>query len=81
MAHGGRGETADLFTIAGFVPAKEVRGQQWNIFAALSKRGEMNLDRVDAEEEIFAEVAGLGLLVQQRVGGGEDAHIDAAGLR
>ena len=41
----------------------------------------MNLNGVDAEEKIFAEVAGLGLLVQLRVCGGENAHIDAAGLR
>jgi hypothetical protein len=45
------------------------------------KGGQMNLDGVDAKEQIFAEVAGLGLLVQRGIGGGENAHIDAPSLR
>ena len=40
----------------------------------------MDLDGIDAEEKVFTEIAGRGFFVQQGVGGGEHAHIDAAGL-
>ena len=43
--------------------------------------GQMNFDGVDAEEQVFAEVAGRGFFVQHGVGGGEHAHVDATGLR
>ena len=41
----------------------------------------MNFDRVDSEEQIFAEIAGLRLFREVGVGCGENAHIDAACLR
>ena len=81
LLQGGRGEPVHLLAIAGAVAAQKVHGQQRNILAPVAQSGQMYLDRVDAEEQVFAEVAGLGLFVQIRVGGGEQAHIDAAGLR
>jgi len=58
-----------------------MRGQQGNVFTALAQCGQMNLHGVDAEEQVFAEVAGGCFLVQLRVGGGEHADIHAPGLR
>ena len=70
-----------LLAIAGAVAIEKVHCQQRNVFAPVAKRRQMNLDRVEPEEQVLAEVAGLGLLVQLGVGGGENAHIDAPGLR
>ncbi len=55
--------------------------EQRDIFAPVAQRGQMDFDRIDAEEQVFAKVAGLGFFVQLRIGGGEHAHIDATGLR
>ena len=41
----------------------------------------MNLDGVDAKEEIFAKVSSLGFFWQVRVGCRQDTHIDATCLR
>ena len=41
----------------------------------------MNLNGINAEEKIFAKVAGLGLFVEPRVGGAEQPHIHAPRLR
>src|SRR5258707_8120239 len=41
----------------------------------------MDLDCVEAEEQVFTKVAGCGFFVQLRVGGGEHTYIYAAGLR
>src|SRR5581483_3804552 len=41
----------------------------------------MDLDRVDAEEKVFAKVSGRSLFVQLRVGGRKHANIDAPRLR
>src|SRR5580698_306826 len=41
----------------------------------------MNFHRVNAEEQVFAKVAGGGFFMQQRVGGRENAHVHATRLR
>ncbi len=55
--------------------------KQRDVFAAVAQRGQVDLDCIDAEEQVFAEVSGRGFFVQLGVGRREHAHIDAAGLR
>ena len=74
-------KAAHLLAIAGAAAAEKVRGQQRNVFAPIAQRGQMDLHRVEAEEQVFAEVARRGLFVQLGIGGGENAHVDAPRLR
>src|ERR1700690_4064117 len=59
------------------LPEKMVREKR-NIFLALAKRRQMNLDRVQAEEQIFAKAAASNLRLHVRIGGGKDANVHAA---
>ncbi len=52
-----RGESAYRSTIAGSIAREEVGGKRGNIFAALAQGGHMDLDSVEAEQQIFAEIA------------------------
>src|ERR671916_3197625 len=42
----------------------------------LAERGEVDLERVDPEEEVLAELLGLDHLAEVSVGGAEDADVD-----
>ena len=58
LLHGGRREAGHLLAIARAILTEKVRGQQRNVFAAVAQRGQMDLDGVEAEEQVLAEVAG-----------------------
>src|SRR6185437_5553851 len=79
--HRGRRKAACLLSIARAVAMEKMRGQQRYIFAPVAKRGQMNLDRIDAEEEIFTKIAGRGFFVKLRIGGRQNSHVDTPGLR
>ena len=57
--------------------AQEVVGERGNVVTPLPQRRQLDLDRVEAEQEVLAEPAGGDLLVQVRVGGRENANVDA----
>ena len=80
LLHGGGRKLDHLLAVAGAIAAEKVRGKQRDIFSAIAQRGQMNLDGVDAEEQVLAEVAGLGLFLQERIGGGENSDIDTPRL-
>ena len=48
-----------LLAIALRVAGEEMRGERRNIFAALAQRRQVNLDGIEAEEEVGAEIAGF----------------------
>src|SRR5450631_2254839 len=54
---------------------EEVLHQQWNVFAALPQRWQINADYVEAVKQIFAEAAFFYHLAKIHVGGGDDAHV------
>src|SRR5205807_8368058 len=56
-------------------------GQRLYVFAALGQRREVNLDRVEAEEEVLAEAARGDLLLEVGVRRRDDAHVRAPRLR
>jgi hypothetical protein len=56
-----------------------VGGERRDIFAAAAQGGELDLDGVEAEEEVFAKAAGGGFGVEVGVGGGDHADVDLAG--
>ena len=55
-----------------------MRGQQRNVLAAIAQRRQMDLDRVQAEQQILAEAARGHLLVQVGVGRRDHAHVHLA---
>ncbi len=77
----GRGESGYRSSIARSITRQEMRGQRGNIFATFAQGGHMDLDRVQAEQQIFAEIAGRDRFLQTDVGGGDDANVDALGAR
>ena len=79
MAAGGK--AGHLLAVACAIAAEKVKGQERNIFAPIAQRGNVDLNRIDAEEQIFTEVAVAGFFLQIGIGGGEDADIDLASLR
>ena len=50
-------EAIDFTAITGSVTPQKMDGKSGNIFATLAQRRNMNLDRVEAEEKIFAKLA------------------------
>ena len=81
LLHGGGREANHLLAIAGAVAVEKVRGQQRDVFAPVAQCRQVNLNGVDAEEQILTEVACLGLLVETGVGGAQNPHVHAPGLR
>src|SRR5439155_242522 len=59
--HGVRRELHCGFAIACGVAVQEMRGEQRDIGAPLAQWGKPDLDRVETEQQIFAEAAGLHL--------------------
>ena len=75
---------ADLHARAAVLAAKlgqKLARQQRNVLLALAQRRHKKRNHVEAIEEIFAEVALGDLFFEILVGGGDEAHIDAQGLR
>ena len=56
---------------------EEVIGEQGDVLAPLAQRWNSDLDHVQPVEEILAEPALSHRLLQVRVGGRDQAHVDA----
>ena len=56
-------------------------GQVRNVLPAFAQRRQANLERVDAEVQVFAEFVVLDHLAQVAIGRADHAHIDAERLR
>ena len=59
---------------------QEVVGEQRDVARPLAQRRDVDLDHVQAVEEVLAEAALLELLLEVAVGGGHDAHVHLEGL-
>ena len=78
---GARRKAGHGSSVAGCLPPQKVPGQQGDVFAAVSKRRELQLDGVQPVEQVFAEVTSGHRLAEVGVGGGDDAHIHVPHLR
>src|SRR5437762_171222 len=56
------------------------RGQRGNVLAAIAERRQMDLDRVQAEHQVLAEMPGGDFGPEVRVGRRDHANVDAARL-
>src|SRR6185437_6338402 len=54
---------------------QEVAHENWNVFGAFGEAGDLNFERTEAIEKIFAETAGEDFAAQVPIGGGNDAHV------
>src|SRR5579863_8788939 len=54
----------------------EVRGENRNIFGALTKSGNVEGNYVQAIEEILAKLVTADLFFEMLIGGGDYAHVD-----
>ena len=55
--------------------------EQLDVLAALAQRRQVEVDRVEPEEQVLAELAGGDLGRQVGIGGGDQADVGAAGAR
>jgi hypothetical protein len=63
------------------VTFQKVLGERGDILATLAQRRQMNLDRIEAEQQVLAEASRRDLGVQVGVRRGEDADVDVSRLR
>src|SRR5262249_44299949 len=77
----GAKQVRDLFDRPPGGTAEQVASQLRDVRAALAQRGQTNLERVDAEVEIFAELVVLDHFAKIAVSGAEDADIGLKRLR
>ncbi len=61
-------EAGDGLAISLRVRGQEAGGQPWNVFAPIAQRRQMNLDRVETEEQILPEPPGRDFGVEIGVG-------------
>ena len=59
------------------VAGEHVLGQRRDVGLALAERGQVDLERVEPEEEVLAELVGVDHLAEVAVGRAEDADVDA----
>ena len=71
-------EAGDRLAVARGVDAEEMPRQRLDVRRAVAQRRQVDHDRVEAVEQIFAEAAGRDLRVQVRVGRRNHAHVDVA---
>src|SRR4051812_45514498 len=79
--HGTGVEPREMLAISCRMPPQEMHRERRNVLAPLAQRGEMQLDRVDAEEQVFAKTTGGHLLVQPCVRRRDHTHVDVSCLR
>ena len=60
--------------------SQEVRSQCRDILTALAEWGDIDLEDAQAEEQVFAELAGRHQRVERPVGGGNDADVGGAAV-
>src|SRR5215467_7241292 len=76
--HGARIEAGDLLSVALCVNSDKMLCKQRNVLTPLAQRRQMNFDRIQTEQKIRAEAAGLGFSLEIGIGCRQDADIDAA---
>src|SRR5262249_18490611 len=64
--------------IATLTMGDEILGEQDDVVAALAQRRHVDRDGVEAVEQVAAELALARALLERRIGGGDEAHVDAA---
>src|SRR6202007_1458336 len=77
--HDGRGNVLDDFVLAAAESLDEIADQEGNVFPALAEGREENGEDVEAVIKVAAEFFFGDELGKVRIGGGDDAHIDANG--
>src|SRR5262245_31745396 len=60
---------------------QEVGRQRRNVLAPIAQRRQTDLDRVQPEKKILPKPARAHLFAEDRVRGGDDAHVDVTGSR
>src|SRR5215472_18969747 len=75
-AHSFRRDGLDAFFHGAAEAFQEVAGQQGNVFAAFTKRGDVDGDDTEPIEQVFAEFAGSDGLFDVFVGGGDHADVN-----
>src|SRR5207249_3142235 len=71
-------EAGDVLPVPLRVLPEEVVGERGDVLAPLAKRRQLNLDRVQPEEQVLAEAARRDLFGEVRVRRRDDPHIDLA---
>ena len=52
-------------------------GEERDVFTPVTQRGQVNMNRVEAEEQVLAKLSGGDLGLEVGVGGGDEADVDA----
>src|SRR5258708_35988746 len=78
---GRRIETGDALAVALGIVQKEMACKQRDILAPLAQRRKMDLDGIQAEEQVLAETSSCDFRVHVSVGGGQEADVHPAGFR
>src|SRR5271169_5785550 len=60
---------------------QEVQSQNWNIFAALTQRRQVDFHRVQTEQQVLAKLTSLTRSLKVRIRGRDEAHINSLGTR
>src|SRR5580692_4052486 len=76
-----RMKSMDLFAVSLHQLRQEFPGQRWNVLRSFPERRQMNLNRIKAEEEIFAKFAAVDFILQFCICGGQDSHVRTTRLR
>src|SRR5688500_2281205 len=68
-------EAAERLAVAGRVSLQEVHRELRDVLAPVTKRWQLDLDRVEAEEQVLAEAARRNLVTHVRIRRREHARI------
>src|SRR5690349_4502060 len=74
----GRETVTELLVIAHAVASEEMRGEERYVFPSLTERWQLQLDRVEAKQQVLPEPPRADLAVDVRVGGRDDAHVGSS---
>src|SRR5882757_8688911 len=74
-------ESTDRFAVALRIAAQKMMRQQINVLFTLAQRRQMNLDGIQAEQQILAKAPRCSLGRDIHIGRGDDTYIDAARAR
>src|SRR4029434_7503212 len=74
-------KSGEVLAVALRMLAEEMAGQERNIGAPIAQWRQPDLDGIEPVEKVLTKVPCADLLIQVRVGGGEDEHIDLARVR
>src|SRR5437667_5142425 len=80
VLHRRRLESLERFVVARRRLPQKVHRQRRDVLASLAQRREMELDGVQAEQQILAKAATVHLVVEIHVCGRDESHVHFAGL-